>query len=155
MDVKAEDLAAIMAKFAGTASGLPIASLYDTIYKIVVATGVAGGKKPSVWDQMEGKIKREIRNELTKYHQTDVSHKLLFYKEKLTELERRGRAISDEDRMNFVDHVYLHYQSTKEDEHLFDFDVYKRSLKFDWAMFDLYFSAITHQQLVLLVLLKE
>jgi len=155
-----EELAnvAIIVQSVGAALQLPI---FDVLEVAAFIVDSFAEDEPSLWDQLEGKVKKEIRLALTDFLQADVSAILCNYQAMLSEFSHRGKAIaanpkSDvEDKKAFISDLKIHFDNTKGDAHKFDFNHFKDSITFDWGIFDIYIASITHQKLVLLMLIAS
>ena len=88
-------------------------------------------EEPSLWDQLEGKVKREVRQAMSTFLHLDVSAKLRLYRTMLKEFAYRGKAISAnpqtdaEDIKSFINDLKIHFDNTRGDIHKFNFNHFK------------------------------
>ena len=80
-----------------------------------------------MWDQIEGKVKREIRLALSEFLKTDISNILCGYQRKLSEFAFRGKILKSNkgNQIDLIRDMVDHFDTTEDNSHKFDFDKYK------------------------------
>ena len=83
----------------------------------------------SLWDQLENRVQREIRNALSEKMLADISATFCKYKYMLDRFVKRGKLIPAIDRKEYIRDIKNHFEDTIGDYHKFDFTRYK-----GWAL---------------------
>jgi len=137
--------------------GKPI--LMDIFYAVKKIIDIFA-TEPSVWQQVEMQVREKIKTHLHGFIQNNVVHILHVYGKKseefMNQLERLEKAnAGDNDRKVFIDNMANHLENIRPNFVKFDFDTNKDTLKFDWALFNMYLLAVIHEQTVRRMLIEE
>merc|ERR1712198_123192 len=138
------------------ASSLSSKLPYLDIFMIVVKIMDETGDKPSLWQQIEDNVEREIRGSITQFMHTGHFCKLAAFGKKQREYAQRFERIENtataSEKESFIRDVANHFDSVEVEMGNFDFAANADHLVFNYALFEAYLGAVTHEKMVLLML---
>ena len=131
--------------------------------KVVEAIAKLFIRTPSLWEQIERNVRKEVKTAITNYHEANLLGILTFFHEQLENFIIRasvhmssqiGRKTPDLVwRKDFVNDVYNHYTlSVRANAHLFKPSNFEGVIIYDVSLFHIYFSFISHELVVLKLL---
>ena len=121
----------------------------------VASTFIGDSGEPTLWEQIECKVKDTVRKAIFEYHKIDIFGILDHCHNHLERLNLRALAITknienpeayDTSRTGLIDDIYDHYnQYVLGNDHLFSLSTIKKLSIFDVSLFRLHLSFTTHK----------